>query len=352
MAAGEKQMRNSKYWDDFNFRADETVSCLINARQVPVRRVAVFITEKCNMNCAYCNHAHDKKEMSKACFDSIVKEFGKDAIIHITGGEPSTVKWLYPYLEKNGAKYRFHLNTNAYLMPPSKSIKRLKVSLDSFDEAYWNALVGRNAFRSVVDNIKACLNNTVVSVTYTMTKDNYRSIPEFIQFAKKELSGIYAIFFSVYKGDNPRFAFSEDDIETFFEYIKPCMDSSLDEESKALLNETIQEKFRIMQGVRFPENESDCCFLSLSERVFSPSGEISACSHLYRDGIKNKPGIKNVKCKYGCNRRLVAFNEIIKDRTSCAKSAQQNIKEQAGTSHNTAMPGGVPPQICEAQTSA
>jgi len=40
------------------------------------------------------------------------------------------------------------------------------------------------------------------------------------------------------------------------------------------------------------------------------------------------------------------------DRTSCAKSAQQDIKEQAGTSHNTAMPGGLPPQICEAQTSA
>ena len=25
---------------------------------------------------------------------------------------------------------------------------------------------------------------------------------------------------------------------------------------------------------------------------------------------------------------------------------------QAGTSHNSAMPGGLPPQICEAQTSA
>jgi hypothetical protein len=39
------------------------------------------------------------------------------------------------------------------------------------------------------------------------------------------------------------------------------------------------------------------------------------------------------------------------DRTSCAKSAQQDIVEQTGTSHNTAMPGEAP-QICEAQTSA
>ena len=43
---------------------------------------------------------------------------------------------------------------------------------------------------------------------------------------------------------------------------------------------------------------------------------------------------------------------MFQDRTSCAKSAQQDIKEQAGTSHSTAMPDGVPPQICEAQTSA
>jgi len=147
-------MRRSKYWDDFEIRADETVECITNSAIVPVRRVAVFITEKCNMNCAYCNHHHNKKEMSESVFDSIVKEYGNKAIIHITGGEPSTVKWLYPYLEKNGGLYRFHLNTNAYLMPPSKCVKRLKVSLDSFDETYWNSLVGKNAFNQVVGNIK------------------------------------------------------------------------------------------------------------------------------------------------------------------------------------------------------
>ena len=317
-------MRKSKYWDGFEQRSQEAISCLSSGAKIPVRRVAVFVTSKCQMRCQYCNHRNTGKEMSESCFDAIVKKYGNDAIIHITGGEPSTVKWLYPYLEKNGNKYQFHLNSNAYVLPPANSVKRLKVSLDSCDANYWNALVGRYAFDLVVNNIKACIPETVVSITYTMTKENFMGIPEFIEFSKKQFPGLYAIFFSVYKGTNERFAFSEDDCDNFFSYVKPAMDSMLDEESKALLNETITEKFRIIQGVRFPENNSNTCFLSLSERVFNPDGSMSGCSHLIRDGITIEPGRKHDKCKYGCNRRLVAFNELIQE-----KIGAQEIKETA-----------------------
>ncbi len=116
-------MRPSLYWDDFDKRASETVECISKGLEVPIRRVAVFITNKCNMSCAYCNHHNRSQEMSEECFDNIVKRYGKTSIIHITGGEPSVVKWLYPYLEKHGSSNRFHLNTNAYITPPSKSVK-------------------------------------------------------------------------------------------------------------------------------------------------------------------------------------------------------------------------------------
>ena len=149
-----------------------------------------------------------------------------------------------------------------------------------------------------------------------MTKENFMEIPEFIEFSKKAFPGLYAVFFSVYKGTNERFMFSEDDANRFFSCIKPAMDSMLDDESKSLLNETIDEKFRIMQGVRFPENNSDRCYLSLSERVFSPDGSMSGCSHLVRDGATMPPGEKHEKCRYGCNRRLVAFNELVQGKIS------------------------------------
>jgi len=90
---------------------------------------------------------------------------------------------------------------------------------------------------------------------------------------------------------------------------------SLNPESLELINETIDEKLRLIQGVRFPENKREnSCYISMSERVISPSGEIFRCSHLYRDKINHKDSEKHEKCLYGCNRRLISFNEEVERR--------------------------------------
>jgi MoaA/NifB/PqqE/SkfB family radical SAM enzyme len=314
-------MRNSLYWDDFRQRAEETVSAVQQGISPPVRRVAVFITDKCNLACAYCNHNHGFSELSESAFHEIVRGYGDTAILHITGGEPSTVAWLYPYLREHGGRYRFHLNTNAVLPPPATSVRRLKVSLDSCDAAYWNALVGRDVFDRVVKNIQAAIPHTVVSITYTMTRENFRAIPGFIRFAQQEFPGVYALFFSVYKGSDRRFAFGPSEADEFFVKIKPRMESLLDPESRALLVETLAEKRRIMQGERFPENRTGRCWLSLSERVFLANGAMSYCSHLVRDGISLGSADKHDKCCYGCNRRLVAFNEYVQDALVNAEAA-------------------------------
>ena len=112
-------MRSSKYWDAFNERSKETVYCVNNGLPVPVRRVAIFVTNACQLRCAYCNHSLGKKEMSVETFDYIVKKYN-GAIFHVTGGEPSTVDWLYPYLKLH--VNHFHLNTNAVETPPSDSV--------------------------------------------------------------------------------------------------------------------------------------------------------------------------------------------------------------------------------------
>ena len=306
-------MRNSLYWDAFESRAKNTVFNIINNQQPKVERVAIFVTNKCNLRCRYCSSKNNNEEMTREKFVEIVEKH-HDSIIHITGGEPSVVKWLYPTMEemyKRHPNISFHLNTNAVLTPPT-FIKRLKVSLDSSDSNFWDDLVGRKgAFELVINNIKKAIPTTVVSITYTISKANYKQIPAFINFVKKEFPGVYAVFFSIYKGTNPEFEITNDVANDFFTNIKPVMDLMLDEESRNLLNETLDEKMRIMQGVRFPENSNGVCYLSLSERVYRFDGHESACSHLFRDGIFNKPGEKHAKCNYGCNRRLVAFNELV-----------------------------------------
>jgi MoaA/NifB/PqqE/SkfB family radical SAM enzyme len=302
------KLRKSLYWDGFEQRISETIAHVKNGEILPVRRCAVFITEACNFKCSYCNVKQKPLTMSRETFDDVVKTYGKDAIIHITGGEPSVVSWLYEYLRENGDKYKFHLNTNAYITPPSKSIQRLKVSLDSCNSEYWNGLVGRNAFDTVVKNIQEAIPNTVTSITYTLTRENYQKAPEFIKFANIEFPGLYALFFSVYKGTNPLYVFTDEDVNRMFDVVIPEMETLLGEESLALLRETLDEKRRLIAGVRFPQNAKNPCYLSMSERVIAPDGSQQLCSHLYRDGIKQLTPEKHEKCLYGCNRRLVDFN--------------------------------------------
>ncbi len=312
--------RTSLYWDNFEQRIPETIEAVLTGTIPPIRRVAIFITEKCNFRCKYCNHLNAPISMSEEIFRSTMEKYGDSAILHITGGEPSVVPWLYPLLKEFGEQYRFHLNTNAYIAPPASSVRRLKISLDNCHAAQWDCLVGKNgAFNQVVRNIKRASMETVTSITYTLTKENYNNAIDFVRFSNQEFPNLYAIFFSIYKGNNPLFAFSKDDVNKIFDEIIPRLESELSVESLALLYETIDEKRRLMQGVRFPQNTMGICYISMSECVVSPSGEEYTCSHLYRDKIKSVVNSKNVKCLYGCNRRLVKFNEQVQEAIDLEK---------------------------------
>ena len=302
---------SSNYWDDFERRIAETIEHIRTGSVLKVRRVAVFITNRCNFKCSYCNVCQNPQELSLKRFDEVIQKYGKDAIIHITGGEPSIVSWLYDYIEAH-PDVRFHLNSNMYIMPP-RNITRLKVSLDSNDRKYFDNIVcKRGAFNKVVANIKEASKYASTSITCTLTKENYEKAPEFMSWCRETFPDLYAVFFSVYKGTDPRFVFSDEDADNFFKNVKPLLEDVMDIESFELLQETIDEKKRIMQAVRFPENSaSKPCYISMSERVIDCNGDVWNCSHLFRDCIKQADNSKHKKCLYGCNRRLVAFNEEV-----------------------------------------
>lgn len=305
---------SSKYWDDFERRIKETVSCIKTGQSIPIRRVAVFVTNLCNFRCNYCNVSQNQQTLSREQLDNVIERYGKTAIIHITGGEPSVVPWLYDYIDSK-KKIRFNLNTNAYLTPPN-NIKRLKVSLDSMDAGYFDNIVRKHgAFNTVVSNIKEASKRTVLSITCTLTKENYKQSHVFMNYCRETFPDIYAVFFSVYKGSNPRFMFDKKSANEFFYSIKPKLESEMDKESLGLLCETIDEKRRIMENVRFPENDqSKPCYISMSEVTIDQNGNEWNCSHLFRDGISHKDNNKHIKCKYGCNRRLVMFNEEVNNK--------------------------------------
>lgn len=309
----------SEYWDDFERRAVETAQCIKDGTKVPVRRVAIFITNKCNFRCSYCNHVRGPKTLNSGMFNELFYRYGKDCIYHITGGEPSTVPWLNPAIYHFAARgYKINLNTNAYARPPAEWVQRLKVSLDSFAADECNALYGvRHAFERVTRNIKRCSPLCDLSITFTMGVHNYKKAPLFAKWSLQEFPKQMATFFSIYKGTDPRFAWTEEAVEDFWTNYRPQLIENLgDTESGELFRETCTEPRRILQGKRFPENmdTAKLCYLSLSERVVSPAGKIYGCSHLYRDGIYTNDGRKHEKCQYGCNLRLVKFNQEVERR--------------------------------------
>jgi len=306
----------SKYWDDFERRVEETVSSLKNNQDATIRRCSVYITNKCNFKCKYCNHQKNQEELSETNFLKILEKYGQKSIIHITGGEPSTIDWLYPLIKKCGKNYTINLNTNAFIPPPFEVLNRLKVSLDYFEEKYWDCLVGKaGAFKEVVKNIKEASKYSTTSITYTVTHDNYHKVVDFVKFCNREFKDLYAVFFSVYKGTNPLFVMTDEDVEIFFNDLLPILKNELLPESLSLLTETIDVKGRVLRSTRFPENiENTPCYLSMTERVISPKGDEYTCSHLFRDGIFSTNPIKYEKCKYGCNRRLVKFNQEVEEK--------------------------------------
>lgn len=305
---------SSKYWDDFEQRIEETVACLKAHKKVPCRRVAVFITNRCNFRCDYCNVKFGSEEMSKETFEAILKVHGYGSIIHITGGEPSTVKWLYKCIEETKG-VRFHLNTNAFIKPP-KNLKRLKVSLDTHVEKNFDSLVHKKgAFKKVVQHIKERSKDVVTSITCVLSKKNFKEAPEFMRFCRNKFPDLYAVFFSCYKGDNPKFALTQEDADLFFKDIKPRLEKEMDKESLELFRETASEKFRIFGKKRFPENITKTdCYLSMSEAVYDQGGVPFKCSHLFRDNIFDCDSKIHSRCINGCNRRLVKFNEEVARR--------------------------------------
>lgn len=343
-----------KYWDDFERRVHETVGAIKVGDLPPLRRISVHITNACNFGCSYCNEVHFPKSLSFETFSKMVREYSEmgGGIVHVTGGEPTVVKGFPEYiLDANQYdNISFHLNTNLYSSVLTddvfKKVSRLKVSLDSARPEYFNEVVRRkNAYEVVTGNLDRVHRlleegkiDTIVSLTYTVTKENFRQIPEFLEMYESRWPLFYACFFSSYKGTNPRFVLDNKDTEELFSVISPEMDRITekygDTETKSLFHASHEPRtFKI--ALRFPEVNVVPCYLQLSELVIDEDGDISNCSHLFRDkapktGMNLADGnlrdlfyrAKKMEhsvpmhpaCLYGCNKKLTKFNDVVKEQ--------------------------------------
>lgn len=228
-----------------------------------------------------------------------------------------------------------------------KLINRLKVSLDTTDAEYFNKITHvRGAFECVTSNLDFIHNKVViphgkptVSLTYTVTRQNFRQIPDFLKMYYDRWPEFYAVFFSSYKGVGRDFLLNEDEIAELFSEIVPQMreltEANADEETKVLFD-TAHDKETFDPLVRFPFNKTLPCYIQMSEIAINEKGEVWNCSHLLRDqipptGVNIADGhLRNIvaeakrqfevplakECLFGCNRKLQTFNQFVQNRLS------------------------------------
>lgn len=349
MISKENLQLGGKYWDLFDKRSVETVDAINRNISPPLRRLSLHITNRCNMNCSYCNEHHTSAEMSFDVFEKLVREYSEmgGGVLHITGGEPTVVKFFdrifdcvseYPNVD-------FHLNTNSLkrlTIDQYKNINRLKILLDTTDGEYFNDITRvRNAFEIVTDNLDFIhdkivipFGNPTVSLTYTVTRQNFRQIPDFLRMYYERWPHFYAVFFSSYKGIGDQFLLNKFEVKEMFSdvvsQINELTASHNDLETRVLF-ETSHNEQTFDPNIRFPINKFIPCYIQMSEIAINEKGEVWNCSHLLRDqipptGVNIADGhlsevIGKAKkqfavpladeCLFGCNKKLQTFNQYV-----------------------------------------
>lgn len=337
------------YWDDFETRTINTVATIKNNKRPNLSRLTVHLTEGCNFRCSYCNMDFSKKmrTMSEGTARMIVNEYANmgGKTIHFTGGEPSIVSYIETLLRL--AKDRgltTSMNTNAFHRIDTTHIDKLKTSFDFHDASKADISNGvGNSFSKVVENMKIysveMKNKSCMSITAVLDKNTFRDMTKLATFVRQNFS-VYNLYFSNYKGSDPKSVFSTTEIELLFGIYIPAtlafFKSVGDEYSYKQLSLYKPSDFEYRPD-RFKQNLTIPCYIQWSEMTIDVDGSCHNCSHNFRDGYK--PYKVNVKdktlndcfidlktymvgndtnisehCLTGCNCNLMGFNKSVHNK--------------------------------------
>lgn len=335
----------SNYWDDFQTRVNETIDCLARNELPKLERLTIHLTENCNFRCKYCNMRFSKKTMEESLAKKIIDEYvemgGKT--IHFTGGEPTIVSYIesiFAYAKSRGLTVS--ANTNAYKRVSTENIDKLKTSFDTPYADEFNSIIGIDAFEKVVENMRIYskeMKGKMLSITAILNRKTYKRMLELAKFVNENFE-VYNLYYSNYKGSNPEFAFTDEEIADMFKRHIPKVLEFFEQTGSVYSHKQLslyqKGDFRNV-ACRFDDNKRTPCYIQLSEMTIDVDGNCYDCSHLFRDGVKpnevisakdnslqscfarRKQRYSNTsnmicisdKCLNGCNKNLIGFNKAV-----------------------------------------
>jgi len=157
------------------------------------------ITNLCNLRCQHCYQDDFSKKsdldwagLEKVCDNLLntIREWGKTACIHLTGGEPLLKPDLLPllaYLDRHSMVEELGIITNGLTIDQEimrrlsgfSKLKKIKISLDGGDAETNDSIRQKGAFDKVMQNLPLIKEGGRFGILFMLTvmKRNFRTLP-------------------------------------------------------------------------------------------------------------------------------------------------------------------------------
>ncbi len=346
----------SNYWRGVQERLDETIECLKENKELPLRRLTIVSTTSCNLKCNYCNVIKrlDAKILSKEKVLSVIDEARSLGLerVHLTGGECTLVPWLcdiISYLTSCGIDTTMTTNGTGGAEKAEEivtsGIGQIHLSLDTYSKEINDKLTGTSGSYDKAIDFAEKLSSLHRKEKFSfyihcvIDRNNFMYLPEHIDFilSNFHVDGVYPM--PVKK--QPHLIMTQEDIERYdrdiLPQIKTVLEKYYDDVEENEVYRTVskifgdnEEDWQSYGSGKFPLSMRYPCYLSLQELTVGADGKVYDCLLAYYDGVKpsgdlsseslkkifrtKKASMDNIplypECLTGCNTFMGQFNRI------------------------------------------
>ncbi|WP_457557122.1 radical SAM protein [Candidatus Harpocratesius sp.] len=351
------------YWDDLDLISHEVIQSKKNNSVPPLRRLGIFITELCNLNCQHCNLLSNKK--TTVDMDELIhvikqaKNLGA-LFFDIMGlGEPTLVPNLPDIM--NIAKdlgYIITLGTNGATLNLSNpeyvnrllnaTPLKLRISLDSSNAQKHDEIRGKKGvWESAVNFIKKAVyereNNQkkiAIFINRIVTNENINDIPNDLEFfGELKVDDVHLI--PIRNKYNSSYFCSRSQIKHYQEKIIPKIKILSKKYKMSWLGKNAyifgknDDDFLLSErGLYYPKISFKDCYIMKSQIIFDQNFNIYSC--LWAKRARGKPILSynvNKKRKFKENphlleelRALIIRKNLLNENSEiCMNSCARNI---------------------------
>jgi len=166
------------------------------------------VTNLCNLRCKHCyqDDFSEKRDLDWAGLERVcdnllnaMREWGKTACIHLTGGEPLLKPALFPLLarlDRHPMVEELGIITNGLFLDQEimrrlcrfSKFRKMKISLDGGDAKTNDSIRQRGAFDKVMENLRLIKEAERFEILFMFTamKGNFRSLPSLLRLGQDE----------------------------------------------------------------------------------------------------------------------------------------------------------------------